>query len=73
MPVLIISHRSSGRVVRKPCATREQAWDLADRVLAGWLRKVHGSRYQEPGVRITGSAPGCRGRRAPLVFEVVCP
>jgi hypothetical protein len=73
MPVLIISHRGSGRVVRKPCATREQAWEVADRVLTGWLRKVRGSRYQDPRERITGAAPGCRGHRVPLVFEVVSP
>jgi hypothetical protein len=73
MPVLIISHRGSGRVVRKPCATREQAWEMADRVLAGWLRKVQGSRYRDPRDRVTGCAPGMRGTRAPLCFEVVSP
>jgi hypothetical protein len=71
MPVLVVSHRGSGRVVRKPCATREQAWALADRAVQGWLRKVQGSRYRDPRDRITGAAPGCRGKKPPLVFEVI--
>jgi hypothetical protein len=71
MPVLVISHRGSGRVVRKYAGTREQCWLLADRAAQGWLRKVQGSRYRDPRDRITGAAPGCRGRRLPLVFEVI--
>jgi hypothetical protein len=71
--VLIASHTESGRVTRTRCRSREECWRLADRVVEGWLRKVQGSRYRDPRDRITGAAPGCRGRLVPFRFEVVSP
>jgi hypothetical protein len=71
MPVLIISCRTSGRVIRKAGRTREECWALADRAVEGWLRKVQGSRYRDPRDKITGAAPGVRGKKTPYVFEVV--
>jgi hypothetical protein len=73
MPTLVISHRGSGRVVRKACASREQAWEMADRAVQGWLRKVQGSRYQDPRAPRPSRAVAVRSRRVPLVFEVISP
>jgi hypothetical protein len=73
MPILIISHTETGRVTRTACRTRERCWAHADRILAGWLARVRGSRYRDPRDRVTGAAPGIRGRRPPWVFEVVSP
>jgi hypothetical protein len=71
--VLIACHTDSGRVTRTRCRTREQCWELADRVVAGWLARVRGSRYHDPRDRVTGHAPGMKGHRAPFRFEVVSP
>jgi hypothetical protein len=71
--VLVASHTESGRVTRTRCRTREQAWDLADRVYLGWLRRVHGSRYQDPRAPQPGRAVPVRSRRPPWRFEVVSP
>jgi hypothetical protein len=69
---LIASHTTSGRVLRVRHPTREQCWDQADRILAGWLARVRGSRYwgRDACERITGPAPGVSGSRPPWRFEV---
>jgi hypothetical protein len=70
--VLIASHVTSGRVVRVRRRTKEQCWEHADRILAGWLARVRGSRYwgRDARDRITGPAPGVSGSRPPWRFEV---
>jgi hypothetical protein len=71
--VLIASHTESGRVTRTACHTREECWEMADRVVLGWLRRVHGSRYQDPRAPLPSRAVAVPSRRCPFRFEVVSP
>jgi hypothetical protein len=68
---LIASHTESGAVTRTACRTREQAWEMADRIYLGWLRRVHGPRYSDPRAPLPSRAVAVRSRRVPLVFEVI--
>jgi hypothetical protein len=71
--VLIASHTESGRVTRTRCRSREEAWQAADRIFLGWLRRVHGCRYSDPRAPLPSRAVAIRRRPCPFRFEVVSP
>jgi hypothetical protein len=72
MATLIASH-TSGRVTRKTARTREECWEMADRIFLGWLRRVHGCRYSDPRAPRPSRAVPVRSRKTPWRFEVVSP